>query len=195
MRDSWSLWGPPPTSPRRVAGRGLGSKSWCPGPPARRPLFPPSPVRGCPAGRALRTGKAPGGRSGRVSSRSCGGKEGPRRRGWRPVLPAGARWCACLPVLPAGAACWAGSWAGAIPRPCLERVALLVYLFSVVVLLLFWFIFHKGREDDVLTPSQRFLSTHLDGVFLSYLFLALFLVLVLGFFLEISINIYHFIKK
>lgn len=165
--------------------RRLGPESRCLGP--RAPLFPPGLVRGRPAGRALRTGEAPGRRSGKVSPRSCGEKEGPGRRGWRPTLSAGARWSACLPALPAGRA--AGQ------EPSHARVWREWPFWFVYFRL--WFcscfgLFSIREEKTMCQPLPK--DSLADGVFLPSLFVALLLFLVL-FFSEISINIYHFLKK
>lgn len=90
-------------SPRRVPGRRLGPESRVARPacagaspdagPAARAPRPGGQSSGAPR----RLGEVPGMRPGGVSSRRCGGREGPGRRGWRPALPAGARRSTRLP--------------------------------------------------------------------------------------------------
>lgn len=127
---------------------------------------------GLSAARAWRVGEALGRRSGGVSSRRCGGREDPGRRGCRPVLPAGARRSTCLPgragrLWPAG-----GQEGSHAPR---EWRFWFVY-FRLWFCGCSWFVFfHKGREEGVPVLPKASLDARLaHGVFLLFLALLLF---------------------
>lgn len=191
-------------SPRLAGCRGGGSgpnAGWL-GPPAREPLLTPGPQRGHPAragrapglpgAQARRLGEAPGMRSGGVSSRRCGGREGPGRRGWRPVLPAAARRST---YLPGGGGVWpAGGQEGS--HACVWRERCFWFVCFLLRFRCYPFVFfHKGREEGVPALPRASLDVRLaGGVFLLYLFVALLLFLVLLFWRLASIRV-AFIKN